>query len=93
MVRQNDSYDRALMLTQTSAATVAPSRNAALPVSVRRNRRSGVTSRAQSVDPICRTAGIRDSVIHVLSGSHRQHNGLIKLNFCPSREGVNRPLG
>ena len=40
------------MFTQASAASVAPSRTAALPVSVRRKSRSGVsTLRAQAVRP------------------------------------------
>jgi hypothetical protein len=48
-VRHVDSYDDSEMLAQTSAAMVAPSRTAALPVSVRRKSRSGVrTPRAQA---------------------------------------------
>jgi len=39
---QTAVYDDASMFTQASAATVMPSRTAALPVSVRRNTRSGV---------------------------------------------------
>ncbi len=42
-VSQTLSYEDALTLTQTSAATVAPSRTAALPVCVRRKVRSGVS--------------------------------------------------
>src|SRR5438067_12916336 len=49
-VRQTDSYDEASTFTHTSAAIVAASRKAALPVSVRRNPRSGVSRlRAQAV--------------------------------------------
>jgi hypothetical protein len=39
------------MLAQTSAATAAPASTEALPVSVRRNRRSGVS--------MCRTQAVR----------------------------------
>ena len=42
-VPHSDAYDDASTLTQTSAATVAPSSTTALPVSVRRNSRSGVS--------------------------------------------------
>ena len=49
---QTRSYDDASTLTHTSAATVAKSRIAALPVSVRRKLRSGVSRlRAQAVRP------------------------------------------
>ena len=49
---QTRSYDAASTFTQTSAATAAASRNAALPVSVRRKLRSGVSRfRAQAVRP------------------------------------------
>src|SRR5438067_11077199 len=49
-VCQTDSYDEASTFTHTSAAIVAASRKAALPVSVRRNPRSGVSRlRAQAV--------------------------------------------
>ncbi len=49
---QTRSYDAASTLTQTSAATVAASRTAALPVSVRRKARSGVSRlRAHAVRP------------------------------------------
>jgi hypothetical protein len=45
------------MFTQTSATTAAASKNAALPVSVRRNSRSGVSRfRAQAVRPEKRAA-------------------------------------
>ncbi len=51
-VDQNDSYDPAATFAQTSATTVAASRIAALPVSVRRNWRSGVSRfRAHAVRP------------------------------------------
>jgi hypothetical protein len=40
-VSQTLSYEEGSAFTQTSAATVAPSRIAALPVSVRRKSRSG----------------------------------------------------
>ena len=44
------AYPGGSMLAQASAASVAASRTAALPVSVRRNRRSGVSSlRAHTV--------------------------------------------
>ena len=44
------AYPDGSMLAQASAASVAASRTAALPVSVRRNRRSGVSSlRAHTV--------------------------------------------
>ncbi len=43
-VDQNESYDDELMFAQASAATTATSRIAALPVSVLRNRLSGVRS-------------------------------------------------
>ena len=51
-VPQSDAYEDASTLTQTSAATAAPSSTAALPVSVRRNSRSGVSRfRPQAVRP------------------------------------------
>ena len=51
-VCQTRSYDAASALTQTRAATVAKSRIAALPVSVRRKLRSGVSRfRAHAVRP------------------------------------------
>src|SRR5439155_6138487 len=51
-VLQSESYDEASMFTQTSAATAAASKTAALPVSVRRNSRSGVSRlRAHAVRP------------------------------------------
>jgi len=44
------AYPDGSMLAQASAASVAANRTAALPVSVRRNRRSGVSSlRAHTV--------------------------------------------
>ena len=57
---QTASYDDALMFTQASAATAMPSSTAALPVSVRRNTRSGVCRfRAHAVRPEngCAAAG------------------------------------
>jgi hypothetical protein len=42
-VRQTRAYDDASTLTQTSAASAAASRTAALPVSVRRKVRNGVS--------------------------------------------------
>ena len=57
---QTASYDDALMFTQASAATAMPSSTAALPVSVRRNTRSGVCRfRAHAVRPEngCTAAG------------------------------------
>jgi hypothetical protein len=51
-VCQTLSYEWASTLTQTRAARVAKSRKAALPVSVRRNSRSGVSRfRAHAVRP------------------------------------------
>src|SRR5436305_5843356 len=51
-VRQTRSYEAESALTQTSAASVAASRMAALPVSVRRKLRSGVSRlRAHAVRP------------------------------------------
>ncbi len=51
-VSQTRSYDAESTFTHTSAATVAASRNAALPVSVRRKVRSGVSRlRAHAVRP------------------------------------------
>ncbi len=55
------------MLTQARAATVAASRTAALPVSVRRNWRSGVRCRAHAVTPDGRGDAGRDDVIAGLS--------------------------
>ena len=50
VVDHNEVYDDASTFTQTRAATAAASRNAAPPVSVRRNPRSGVSRlRAQAV--------------------------------------------
>ena len=57
---QTASYDDASMFTQASAATAMPSSTAALPVSVRRNSRSGVCRfRAHAVRPDngCAAAG------------------------------------
>ena len=57
---QTASYDDALMFTQASAATAMPSSTTALPVSVRRNTRSGVCRfRAHAVRPEngCAAAG------------------------------------
>jgi hypothetical protein len=52
LVRQTDVYDEASTFTQMSAATVAASKTAAPPVSVRKNARSGVSRlRAQAVRP------------------------------------------
>src|SRR5215213_8728266 len=52
VVSQSRSYEEASRFTQTSAATAAPSRTAAPPISVRRNCRSGVsTLRDQAVCP------------------------------------------
>ena len=49
-VCQTLSYEPESILTQASATRVAARRNAALPISVRRNRRSGVSRlRAQAV--------------------------------------------
>src|SRR6516165_1880992 len=45
LVAQNLSYDEMLMFAQIRAATVAAARTEALPVSVRRNVRSGVSMR------------------------------------------------
>jgi hypothetical protein len=45
MVCQAAAYPAGSMLAQASAATVAASKTAALPVSVRKNRRSGVSRR------------------------------------------------
>ena len=68
--RRNDStvpqtvwYDCASMFTQARAATVAASRTAALPVSVRRNRRSGVRFRAHAVTSDSRGDAGRDDVM------------------------------
>src|SRR6266446_3998277 len=65
-VRQTRSYEPASMLTQTSAATVAASRNAALPVSVLRKSLSGVSRlRAQAVRPENARPAARGSAIGV----------------------------
>ena len=51
-VRHTDSYECTSMFAQASAARLAASRTAALPDSVRRNERSGVSSpRTQAVRP------------------------------------------
>src|SRR5215211_3913195 len=56
-VLQRASYEAEWTFTHVSAATVATSRTAALPVSVRRNSRSGErTLRAQAVRPEDRDA-------------------------------------
>ena len=63
-VCQTRAYEPASMLTQTSAASVAASRNAALPVSVRRKSRSGVSRlRAQAVRPENAPPAAGDSAI------------------------------
>ena len=52
VVPHKESYDDESTFTQASAASVAPSKTAAPPVSVRRNSRSGVcTLRAHAVRP------------------------------------------
>ena len=57
-VRQSDSYEAASTFTQMSAVIVAASRTAALPVSVRRNCRSGVCRcRPHAVRPAAAASG------------------------------------
>ena len=73
VVRHRASYDEASRFTQRSAATVAASRIAALPVSVRRNSRSGVSRfRVQAVP---RTNG--DSEASATGGSVRHDLGCV----------------
>src|SRR5262245_39463015 len=58
VVSQTVAYEDESALTQTSATTAAASRTAALPVSVRRKLRSGVSRfRAQAVRPENADAG------------------------------------
>jgi len=67
-VDQTAAYDDAPMLAQASAATVAASSTAALPVSVRRNSRSGV--RGFCTDVVarhCTDSDERDCVIDRIS--------------------------
>src|SRR6476619_7066580 len=70
-VVQNESYDDASTFTQTSAATVAASKTAAPPVSVRKNSRRGVsTLRAQAVRPEKNAAGLVGSVLLLIALRH-----------------------
>ncbi len=63
-VDQSDSYDPVATFAQISAAIVAASSIAALPVSVRRNWRSGVSRfRAHAVFPDRREGAGWDSVM------------------------------
>ena len=59
VVFQNALYDEASRFTHTSAAIVAASRIVALPVSVRRNSRSGVSRLRVHAVPLRRRRGLR----------------------------------
>ena len=72
-VCQVAAYPAGSMFAHASAASVAASRTAALPVSVRRNRRSGVSSRrAHTVRSENCDTGAADSVTPGFSRAPRQ---------------------
>src|SRR6266542_618861 len=79
------------MFTQTSAATVAKSRTAALPVSVRKNCRSGVSSDlAHAVVPENSETGDRDSVMPGFSRMPRRRRDRAAAAQHGHREGGDR---
>src|SRR6185369_13268256 len=69
VVCQTSSYDDESTFTHRSAATAAPRSTAALPVSVRRNSRSGVSRlRAQAVRPEYGAGGAELAIPRSLRG-------------------------
>src|ERR1700730_9787726 len=80
-VPHSSPYDEESMFTQASAITVAASSTAALPVSVRRNCRSGVSRlRAQAVRPEKGEAD-PDSAIHGFSLADRRGDLAAEMSF------------
>src|ERR1035437_1354611 len=81
-VPQSAVYDAESMFAQARAATAAASSTAALPVSVRRNCRSGVSRfRAQAVRSEKGEAGVAGSAIHRFSLAGRRGRLLAEMRL------------